>query len=160
MKSLILIRHGKAEYANYSSDKTRKLTDEGISRSLKVAHESIPIVTSDYNWFSSTGSRAAQTAVIFSEILKLNLEKITFLDDLYTFNVDDLTKIIKEMPVEIEKIIIFGHNGALTDFVNENTSEFTPEIPTSGLVLMEFETNNWQDLSNGKVITTIFPRNL
>ena len=160
MKNLILIRHGKAEYENYSSDKERKLTQEGIRRSLKVAKESIGYLNSDFEWYSSTGSRAAQTAIVFSKILNKNSDKIKFLDELYTFNVSDLISIIKSLPNNYNKIIIFGHNSALTDFVNENTINAIYEIPTSGLVSMEFESNNWKKLNKGKVIKTLFAKEL
>lgn len=160
MKNIILIRHGKAEYENYSSDKTRKLTEEGTQRSLKVAKASIDYLNTDFEWFSSTGRRAAQTAIIFSEILNKNLDKITFLDELYTFNVFDLTSFIKLLANDYDKIIIFGHNGALTDFVNENTINPIYDIPTSGLVSIEFDSNSWKNLRKGKVIKTLFAKEL
>ena len=160
MKTLVLVRHGKAEQANYENDKTRKLVEEGYQRTFLVAKNSKEILNNDFKFYSSTGSRAAQTAVVFCEVLKIELQNVTFLDDLYTFNSHDLAATIKSMPNDCDKIVIFGHNGGLTDFVVENTTNFIPEIPTSGLVAMEFETNNWQNLPKGKVIKTIFPNSI
>ncbi len=161
MKTLILIRHGKAEFGNYSSDKTRKLNEEGILRTLKVAKESGLILTSDFKWYSSTGSRAAQTAIIFSDILNINIEKITFLDELYTFNISELNFFINSLSNDFNKIVIFGHNSALTDFIQENTINSIYELPTSGFVAIEFETtNSWNNLPKGKIIKLLFAKEL
>ena len=160
MKTLILIRHGKAEYGNFSTDKMRKLTDEGVRRSLKVANESGLILTSDFKWYSSTGSRAAQTSIIFSEILNVSNKEITFLEELYTFDFSQLNSLISSLSDSFDKIVVFGHNGALTDFVNENTINTIDEIPTSGLVAIEFETKSWKNLPKGKVIKTLFAKEL
>ena len=160
MKTLILIRHGKAEYRNYAFDKTRNLIDEGIKRSIKVAKESGLILKSDFKWFSSTGSRAMQTALIFSEVIDISVENITFLDELYTFSILQLNSFIKSLSDDFDKVVIFGHNSALSDFVNENTINSIYEIPTSGFVVIEFETKSWNNLPKGKVIRKLFAKEL
>ena len=44
--------------------------------------------------------------------------------------------------------------------VNENTINTIDEIPTSGLVAIEFETKSWKNLPKGTVIKTLFAKEL
>jgi phosphohistidine phosphatase SixA len=85
---------------------------------------------------------------------------IQYEDDLYTFDASDLEKFIKTINNNIRNVLIFGHNGAITDFVNKFGDVYVDNVPTSGLVSINFEINNWKDIQKGKTITTLFPKEL
>lgn len=160
MKNLILVRHAKSSYENFSTDKNRKITDIGRDRSVKVAFESKKLIDKSTVIWSSTATRAAQTAAVFSEIISIDSTAIHFTDALYTFDCTALKKVIHCIPNEIDKIIIFGHNPAFTDFINDTTDLSIDDLPTSGLVFIEFETDNWNELPKGKVTKTLFGKDL
>jgi phosphohistidine phosphatase len=60
----------------------------------------------------------------------------------------------------LSNVFIFGHNNALTAVVNAKGDQFIENIPTCGVVKINFKTNNWSDCSDGVVEYKLFPKNL
>jgi phosphohistidine phosphatase len=56
--------------------------------------------------------------------------------------------------------MVFGHNHAITAFVNAYGSVYIDNVPTCGVVIIDFDINNWKDLNKGKTVKTLFPRDL
>jgi phosphohistidine phosphatase len=54
-------------------------------------------------------------------------------------------------------VFLFGHNNAITDFVNKFGDLFIPNVPTAGWVTIEFEAENWASITKGKTIRFITP---
>ncbi|WP_310557602.1 histidine phosphatase family protein [Flavobacterium sp.] len=160
MKSLILIRHAKSSWDLPVSDKDRELIDIGIESIKIVAKKAESILPSPYTIWSSSAKRASQTAHLFCKTLSIDDNVINFKDELYTFDEYDLAQIIKKCPDEIENLIVFGHNGALTDFVNKFGDKLIYNVPTAGLVFVKFEENTWSNIQKGKTIHTIFPKEI
>jgi phosphohistidine phosphatase len=44
----------------------------------------------------------------------------------------------------------FGHNAAITNFVNIFGDVSIENVPTSGFVSIEFDTENWIEIKKGK----------
>ena len=160
MKNLILIRHAKALYDGFATDKERELAVTGIHRSIKVATESKDILNENFSFWSSTAERAMGTALVFSELFDIPFDTFHFTDALYTFDCTELKKVIQSVPNEISNLVVFGHNPAFTDFINQTTNLQIDNLPTSGLVSIEFDTDDWNDLPIGKVVKTLFAKDL
>ena len=110
--------------------------------------------------WSSTASRASETALIFAQNISYPIENIIFKSDLYTFDGHELEKVIKSCSDLYDNVILFGHNEAITNFVNKFGDVFIENVPTSGFVSIKFDTENWESLSKGQTQKTIFPRQL
>jgi phosphohistidine phosphatase len=160
MKNLIIIRHAKSSWNNFCQDSSRPLEQRGIDDAHLVASDCIKFLPSDFIIFSSPATRASETALIFASTILYPLESIVFRDDLYTFDENKLERIIKSIGNDFENVILFGHNEAITNFVNKFGDIFIDNVPTSGLVWLQFETDNWEKIGKGKIKKTIFPRNL
>ena len=160
MKNLILIRHAKSSWNNPCQDINRPLEQRGIDDAHLVASNCIKFLPSTIVIHSSSAKRARETALIFAKTILYPFESIVFRDDLYTFDENKLEDIIKSIGNDFENVILFGHNEAITNFVNKFGDIFIDNVPTSGLVWLEFETDNWEKIRNGKTKKTIFPRNL
>ena len=160
MKNLILVRHGKSSYENFTTDKNRQISETGIERTLKVALNAKNFIDKFATVWTSVATRASETAAIFAKIIPISSDMISIKDALYTFDGGALKKVFTTIPNEIETIIIFGHNPAFTDFINENTNLKIDNLPTSGLVSIEFDTENWDKLPKGKVVKTLFAKDL
>ena len=158
MKSLILVRHAKSSWDLPVKDKDRELIPIGIENIKRVAEKAISILPKEFSIWSSTAKRASHTAYLFCENSDIEKDKIIFNDNLYTFDVSTLEKIIKKCDDNIENLIVFGHNGAITDFVNKFGDKLISNVPTSGLVFIKFGQNNWIDIKDGKTLHTIFPK--
>ena len=109
---------------------------------------------------SSDAVRAKSTAEIFIENLEINKSIVEFKHKLYDFSGRDLVEVINQTSNDINNLMIFGHNYALTAFVNTYGDMFIDNVPTSGVVIIEFSINDWKNLNKGKTTHTIFPRDL
>lgn len=160
MKNLILIRHAKSSWDEPLQDKHRILTNKGKNDANLVASEYLKYLPNKFIVYSSPAKRAKDTALIFAQNLSFPEECIIFEDKLYTFSGLELEKIIKSISDDYENVILFGHNGAITNFVNKFGDKLIDNVPTSGVVSIEFETNNWKTIAKGKTKHVLFPRHL
>ena len=160
MKNLILVRHAKSSWEVPVHDKDRGLTNQGMKDAHLISNEVKNLVPKTYLIFSSTAKRATNTALIFAQNFAYPLESIIYKEDLYTFDENKLEKFVKSFNNSCETVILFGHNGAITDFVNKFGDVFIENVPTSGFVHMKFESDEWKNINSGKVNKTLFPKNL
>src|SRR5690606_21690870 len=119
MKRLILVRHGKSSWKYDVADDKRPLKKRGFKDGdlISGAFEkfySTPIVV-----WSSPAVRALETAKIFQEKLQIDDKDFFIKPELYTFNKVDLLRLIKNCDDQVEKLMVFGHNPAMTGVVND-----------------------------------------
>ena len=81
-------------------------------------------------------------------------------EDIYDFGGNQLVNFIKSLDNDLQKIMIFGHNHALTSIANTFGTKYIDNVPTAGLVKLSFDIDNWKDLKKGVTTITIFPRDL
>lgn len=160
MKNLILIRHAKSSWATQHLDKERPLSNRGINDAHKVADEIQAFLPKVFTICSSTAKRATETAIIFTQNFSCPIESIIFSEDLYTFDERQLEKFVKSCNNNYDNVILFGHNDAITNFVNKFGDIFIENVPTSGFVSMRFQEDSWQSIENGKIQKVIFPKDL
>ncbi|MFZ4106872.1 SixA phosphatase family protein [Flavobacterium sp.] len=157
MKNIILIRHAKSSWEFPIPDKERELTNNGIKRAIEVANNSIPYIVSSATIWCSSAKRTLLTANIFFKIWNFDTNKLNVKEDLYTFDCSELEVIVKSCPNQCEFLILFGHNGAITDFVNKFGNKYISNVPTSGMVSINFDTSCWSEVTKGIIQTIIFP---
>jgi phosphohistidine phosphatase len=160
MKTLILIRHAKSSWENNLPDKLRPLLPKGLLGIEKVAKACVEFLPKNFVIFSSDAVRTRETARIFCKEINYDFQKIEFTDLLYTFDYYDLVKFIKNIDDNYDNIIVFGHNFALTDFINQHADIELDNLPTSGLVKLEFEVDSWQNIEKGLLKEKIIPKEL
>jgi len=160
MKQLILIRHAKSSWDTPLNDVDRPLTVKGLHDAHLVSIHSGLHIPKSYIMWSSIAKRASETAMAFAQNLSYPLESIQFREDLYTFDHEVLEKVIRTCPDSCHCLIVFGHNDAITNFVNKFGSEFIENVPTCGFVNIKFDYHNWSNISNGCTKRIIFPRDL
>lgn len=160
MKKLILIRHAKSSWEAPLRDYDRPLMTSGIKDAHLVSSNILKHVPKTYLMWSSAAKRAAETAMIFAQNISYPIESIVFKDELYTFDDRKLEDIIKSCPNEYDNLILFGHNEAITNFVNKFGNVSIENVSTSGFVSINFESNSWNTIQNGNTVKTIFPRDL
>ncbi|MGG7035987.1 MAG: SixA phosphatase family protein [Flavobacterium sp.] len=160
MKKLYLIRHAKSSWEEAVEDKRRPLSERGIKDAQLVSSEIIQFLPKSFIVWCSPAKRTTETARIFLQKMFYSLDNIIFKDDLYTFDMNQLMKTIKSCDNVYDSIILFGHNSAITDFVNKFGDTFIENIPTSGFVSINFEIDSWMDLKKGKTKRIVFPKDL
>ena len=158
MKKLTLIRHAKSSWEHDVIDHERPLNDKGfkdannLSGYLKNKNIIIDVV------LSSDAIRAKTTADIFLKNLKIDASLMQLNHDLYDFSGSNLIKVVKSCNNNVNSLMVFGHNHAITAFVNTFGNKFIDNVPTCGVVTIEFEIDNWNNLKKGKTVNTLFPR--
>lgn len=160
MKSLILIRHSKSSWDEPVIDSKRDLTQKGIFKASKMALFTKIKVNSNALVWSSYAKRAHKTALIFIENWGWNTNKIEIVNELYTFDCNQLEQIVKSCQNDCNNLILFGHNNAITDFVNKFGDVFIDNVPTAGFVSINFDADSWSEISKGKTIEFIVPRDI
>jgi phosphohistidine phosphatase len=160
MKNLILIRHAKSSWEAPLHDKDRPLTSQGMQAAHLVSSYAINYLPKVFSMWSSTAERAIETAMIFAQNFNFPLDSILYKEELYTFDERKLEKVIKSYSNGYDSIIIFGHNAAITNFVNKFGDVFIDNVPTAGFVHLEFESESWEKIEKGKTKKIVFPRDL
>ncbi|MCA0153251.1 SixA phosphatase family protein [Winogradskyella vincentii] len=160
MKTIILVRHGKSSWKYDVGDRQRPLKTRGLNDIKLVAKEYIKFGELPEKIFSSPAKRAYQTCKIFIKTCELDQKEVTIIEELYDFNGRNVINFIKSLEDTINSIMIFGHNHAFTSISNIFGDRFIENLPTSGLVKINFEIDNWKSLEKGKTELIIVPKDL
>ncbi len=142
-KSLYIIRHAKAEEFSFDKeDFDRSLIERGIKRAEKnalilSAHLSKP-KEKKLLIISSTAKRAAQTALIFADILGYSVNDIQWTPDIYDAHYLQLLKSINDVSANYDELLVFGHNPGLSDLVLYISNEFV-DLKTANIACLSLE---------------------
>lgn len=160
MKKLILMRHAKSDWSQPAGDFGRPLTSSGIADAGLVGAELAKALPEHFIVWSSAAQRAMQTAFIVADAIGYPSENIILQQDLYTFDMRGLERCIRTCDNLYDSLILFGHNEAITDFVNKFGDIFIDNVPTAGCVTINFGANDWNAIGIGTTDRVILPRDL
>lgn len=158
MKNLILVRHGKSSWDYSVSDKDRPLQERGINDALLVSDIFQKKKIAVDAVFSSPANRALHTCMIFLRQIDFSFEDFKVVKNLYDFSGDSDLEFIKKLDKSLNTVMIFGHNHAFTFLANSLGNTYIDNVPTSGLVHIQFDTKSWNNITQGNTIQTIFPK--
>lgn len=147
MKRLLLIRHAKSSWKHPElDDHERPVNKRGARDSITMArhladkNEPLDVI------YSSTATRALELAQTISEFTHISLvPDLSF----YTFDVDELLEIIRNLPDSADSTAIVAHNPAVTRAVNRLTGEDIDNVPTSGIVAIDCPIDAWHEMGQG-----------
>ena len=160
MKNLILVRHAKSSWDHDVSDDKRPLAKRGIADAHLVSREFKYQSFIADKIFSSNANRALSTCKIFLENLKITDKLLVINQKLYDFSGENVKSFIKSIDDELSNVIIFGHNYAFTSVSNNFGSVFIDNLPTCGLVWIQFDIDSWKDADKGTTKLIIRPKDL
>ena len=163
MKKLFVIRHAKSSWdLPELDDIERPLLPKGMKRTQRIV-DYLNIRKIEFDVFiSSPAVRAYETAKIIAEGTGYNTNKIHIDKNIYFGNSESYFNAIYELDEHIDKVVIFGHNPTITQFANYFLNDKIDYLPTSGVVGVEFLTNNWNSIPNCKwsPIEKVYPKML
>ncbi|KIX22914.1 phosphohistidine phosphatase [Flavobacterium sp. 316] len=157
MKNLILIRHSKSSWETPLKDIDRPLSKRGVNDAHLISSQINAILPKSFIVWCSIARRAKESAIIYSENLNFPFDNIMIKEELYTFDEYRLEEIIKKCENRYDSLILFGHNEAITNFVNKFGNLLIDNVPTSGVVSLQFNIDEWKSLEKGQTIKTLFP---
>ena len=160
MKTIIFIRHAKSSWEYQLPDEKRPLNKRGLfdaefMSSLDIVKSFQPDAV-----FCSTAKRTRETCRFFLKNAISPEMEVHYSDQLYDFSGAGLEAFINTIDASLSNVFIFGHNNALTAIVNIKGDQYIENIPTCGIVKINFKTNSWSDCSKGVVEFKLFPKNL
>jgi len=162
MKSLYLVRHAKSswDYTNVS-DYDRPLKGRGIRDAHLVSQYLSQQLDSPQALYSSPATRATHTAMIFARNLQFSFSSIKLSEELYMCSEDDLLEFIQNLDDTFDRVMIFGHNPSMTNFVNKCVDQRIDNVPTSGVACFHFDISSWKNATfNGRLSLFDYPKKL
>lgn len=160
MKTVYIVRHAKSSWDYPVNDKDRPLKLRGVKDAHLVSKYISNKIEMPERVYSSVANRALHTCTIFCRNLQYPLDQITIKEGMYDFSGASLLETIKSCDDTINYLMIFGHNHAITAIVNTYGNQYYDNIPTSGFVMIQFDTTSWTKLEEGKTILKVFPKDL
>jgi phosphohistidine phosphatase len=138
MKTLLILRHAKAEHFNEDGDKARRLTERGQKDAEHVGEmiaEKFGVVGVV---ISSDAVRASQTAQIAAQAEEYD-DVIVLHPEMYGANVETLFEVVRTIPEDIDSALVVGHNPALEEFCADLCDQPVTNsgLPTCGFAHIE-----------------------
>ncbi len=150
MKQLILVRHAKSSHqSNLLHDIERPLNRRGERDAPGMARRLVARGTRAELLISSPAERALTTARLFAEVFNYAAADITVDDRLYAGNAADIARIVHDLDDAVDRVMLFGHNPDVTDFVNSFEDVAILNVPTCGVVELTFNVAGWKDVERG-----------
>lgn len=150
MKTIYLIRHAKSDWNDPNLlDFDRPLNKRGKSdapfmgKKLYDLNPNIDLV------LSSPAKRAYQTVKAIATEINFEFSNILFDESIYHSSYQNLNTIINNLSKEINTVALIGHNPGLTYFSNYLTGDYIDNIVTCGIVKVDFDIENWNEIVEG-----------
>ena len=151
MKTVILIRHAKSSWKFPDlKDIERPLKKRGISDAAMMANILKEIPVHPDKIISSPAVRALATAKAFAGQAGFSETEIITDQRLYLESKTKLYNLLHELDDGYQTIALVSHNPGLTDFANSLADDTIDNIPTSGIVGIQFDCNSWAEIEKGK----------
>ncbi|MBC8044812.1 MAG: histidine phosphatase family protein [Rhizobacter sp.] len=150
MKTLYLVRHAKSSWKDeLMDDFERPLNARGRRDAPVIASVLRRWNISPDLILASPANRAITTARIFAKVLGYAEDRIVTLMTIYDASPLKLIEIVQQIETPVEQGMLFGHNTALTETANLLTNASIENIPTCGVVAVDFDLSSWKDVRKG-----------
>lgn len=160
-KILYLVRHAKSSWKDDSlSDKERPLSGRGRAsapemglRLREQGHQPDLII-------SSPANRAYSTARLLARELGFKVEDIVTHDSLYFSGLISMTNMLEKLDDQYRKVMIVGHNPAMTNLLNALADTSTINMPTCAIAVIGFDIASWSELDSvdGNLLGYDYPK--
>ena len=144
MKTLIIIRHAKAEQS-FGPDRDRRLTERGHQNAHMMAERLIDDGYKIDMIFSSPSVRTTETTEYFVAANHLDEDHVKFFDKLYLGDTLAITETVKWLKENVNTLAVVGHNPGVSNFTNYITGSEIADLPTCGIAIIEVDMNSWED---------------
>lgn len=160
MKTLYLLRHAKSSWKQPIDDHKRPLKKRGFKDAKLVSKHIKTLVKSPEIIITSDANRAQTTAEFFKDAFKVSDKNFIKNKSLYDFGGKNVLEVIKNLDNTLERVLIVGHNHALTSIANMLGDIGIDNITTCGFVEIQFNIEKWEFANYGQTKNIIFPRDL
>jgi phosphohistidine phosphatase len=143
-RTLVLIRHTKSNWGDLSlPDFDRPVKKERIEDAQNMAARLKDLELKPDLIICSPARRTRQTVEYFCDKLKYDPDKIEFDKRIYESTAEEVLQVIRETDARVKTLFVVGHNPSITDLANMFAENSIIEVPTTGVVWLEFGINTW-----------------
>ena len=135
MGTLILLRHGKSDWSGGEPDRLRPLARRGRRQVLEAGRWLADNVGAIDLAVVSPAERTRETWRLAAAELAV-LPRVREDDRVYAGTARSLLGVLRELPHEVETVVLIGHNPGVEDLVASLTGRWVP-MPTSALALID-----------------------
>lgn len=162
-KQLLLVRHAKSDCDNIKlSDFNRPLNSRGKKNAPEMALRLKTKGLLPQQIISSPALRAFTTAEYFAEVLGIEKANIVKEMEIYDALPSTLLNVVNNLDDTSSFSALFGHNPGITNIVQDLCSTDLNNVPTCGMMLINFPFDTWRMVSagTGELIFFDFPKNV
>jgi phosphohistidine phosphatase len=157
MKTLVIVRHAKSSWDSPGlSDHERPLNKRGMRDApvmgARLAEWGPPVD----RVITSSAKRALTTAEFVTQEMGLPWDEIQIDEDLYHATEEEMLEIIQEQEDYIDGLMLFGHNPGMTYLVNDLSNLDLGNLPTCGVVILQFDVESWTDVGEYGAVSAEF----
>ncbi|MCS6821522.1 MAG: histidine phosphatase family protein [Microscillaceae bacterium] len=150
MKYLLVIRHAKAkDIEPFQADFDRPLKKTGISEALEIGKALKDSRILVEKFYVSPAKRTTETAKVIADVLDISKEHIIFQPTIYAAHLNHLLELIHNIPNDISRVALIGHNPAISELVNYFIPSRYATLATCETVLLELSIDDWQQIHEG-----------
>lgn len=144
MKTLTLVRHAKSSWKNNDlGDRERPLNARGKHDAPMMGQRIVAAGIRPSLIISSPAVRAWSTAKIIAREIGYPREFLQREKAVYLASLDSLLDVMVAQDAEFNNVLLVGHNPGLTQFANYLSPGITDNLPTAGVVAVEFDQEDW-----------------
>ncbi|MEL7119552.1 MAG: histidine phosphatase family protein [Bacteroidota bacterium] len=161
MKQIFFIRHAKSSWSDpLLRDFDRPLNKRGLRDAPFMSKMLRGKLLQLDGIVSSPANRAISTAIHFAETFDMKIEDIQQELSIYDAYPEEVLHAIRKQNNQWASILVFGHNPAFTEIANWYSVEYVDNVPTCGIVEVNFPVDDWAQINreNGKVVAFHYPK--
>jgi phosphohistidine phosphatase len=160
-KILYLVRHAKSSWDDPSlADRDRPLSQRGLNSAPDMGRRLAEQGHKPDLVISSPATRALTTAKKIAKEIDCDISKIITDESLYFSGTRNMVNMLEGLDDAYEKVMIVGHNPAMTSLLNILCDSSVDNMPTCAIAVLGFDTESWSELSmtDGELLSYDFPK--
>lgn len=159
MKTLILIRHAKSDWSDFSArDFDRELNARGKHDAPLMGQRLAARDIQPDAFTVSTACRAKATAKLMAPALGFSFADIQWKNELYLASPSTMRSVIRQTADHIQTLVLLAHNPGITELANQLAAANISNIPTCGVVTFELPIDQWAELNHAHLIDFDYPK--
>ena len=156
MKKILLTRHAKSSWKDMSlSDRERPLNKRGKRDAPEMGQRLVQRGIQLDLIISSPAKRAIKTATKLAKEVGYT-KKIMREENLYDASEWHILEVIRSLDSKFDKVMLVAHNPGLTDLVNQISGRRLDNVPTCGIVELDYNIETWEEVGESKPEAFLF----
>lgn len=151
MKTLLILRHGKAQPDAPNGDRARDLLVRGRRDSEAIGAYVGETIGAPDAIFTSDAQRALHTARLVARAVGFDEEQLMIVPQIYGADLRTLLALVRSILDEVDTALLTGHNPGFEELTAAlaGIDEDDVRLPTAALAHIEFDVDRWDDAQQG-----------